>query len=174
MASVFLSYDREDAAMATTVARALEKAGHKVWWDRHIRGGSQYSKEIEQALAEADAVVVLWSEQSVDSAWVRDEAANGRDRGVLVPISIDGFEPPLGFRQYQTIDLARGRLGRAGQRALLAAVAAASGSPVSVEKIRPPRRAFQFSRSVVDDGRNRGDPGDCSGRPADFEALGKA
>ena len=73
MASVFLSYDRDDAAKARSIAVALEKAGHLVWWDRHIKGGAQYSKEIEVALKAAQAVVVLWSEQSVDSAWVRDE-----------------------------------------------------------------------------------------------------
>ena len=111
MASVFLSYDREDATKARSIALALEKAGHQVWWDRHIKGGAQYSKEIEAALKAAQAVVVLWSKESIDSAWVRDEAAAGRDSGRLVPIKLDQAEPPLGFRQYQTIDLsaARGR-----------------------------------------------------------------
>ena len=107
MASVFLSYDRDDAAKARSIALALEKAGHQVWWDQHIKGGAQYSKEIEGALKAADAVVVLWSVHSVDSAWVRDEVAAGRDSGRLVPVMIDGTEPPLGFRQYQSIDLSR-------------------------------------------------------------------
>ena len=105
MASVFLSYDRDDAAKARSIALALEKAGHSVWWDRHIKGGAQYSQEIEEALKRADAVVVLWSAQSVQSAWVRDEAAAGRDSGRLIPVSLDRTEAPLGFRQYQTIDL---------------------------------------------------------------------
>jgi hypothetical protein len=115
MARVFLSYDHEDAAKARPVAVALERTGHSVWWDEHIKAGAQYNKEIDRALKEADAVVVLWSERSVDSAWVRDEAAAGRDRGRLIPVSLDDVEPPLGFRQYQTIDLssARGR-GRSG------------------------------------------------------------
>ena len=47
-------------------------------------------------------MVVLWSKQSVESPWVRDEAAAGRDKGRLVPASIDGTPPaPLSFRQYQ-------------------------------------------------------------------------
>lgn len=105
MTSVFLSYDRDDAAKARSIAQALEKAGHSVWWDFHIKGGAEYGKEIEQALADADAVVVLWSRQSVDSAWVRDEAAAGRDRGRLVPVRLDETNPPIGFRQYHNIDL---------------------------------------------------------------------
>lgn len=109
MAKVFLSYEREDAARAESIAGALQKAGHEVWWDRHIKGGAQYSKEIEDALGRAEAVVVLWSERSIQSPWVRDEAAAGRDSGRLVPVKLDAAEPPLGFRQYQTIDLSRWR-----------------------------------------------------------------
>jgi adenylate cyclase len=68
MASVFLSYDHDDAALSKPLISALEKAGHTVWFDRHIHGGAQYSRKIEQALDEADAVVVLWSPCSLESA----------------------------------------------------------------------------------------------------------
>lgn len=105
MGSIFLSYGREDADSARPIALELEKAGHSVWWDRHIKGGAQYSKEIDQALASAGAVLVLWSVNSVESPWVRDEAEAGRDSGRLVPACLDESRPPLGFRQYQTIDL---------------------------------------------------------------------
>lgn len=130
MANVFLSYDRADAARARSIALAVEKVGHTVWWDRHIAGGSQYSKEIEQALKRADVVVVLWSAESIDSTWVRDEAAFGRDSGHLVPVTLDGTEPPLGFRQYQTVDL-RAWNGRsqAPLRNILTAIDGVAGGP---------------------------------------------
>jgi hypothetical protein len=105
MASVFLSYDHEDAGRAAPLAAALETHGHSVWWDRHIHGGAEYNNAIEDAVERSDAVVVLWSANSVRSAWVRDEAAEGRDAGKLVPVLIDAVKPPMGFRQYQTIDL---------------------------------------------------------------------
>ncbi len=105
MASVFLSYDHEDVGFARPIAVALEKAGHTVWYDRHIHGGAQYSRRIEQELDSAEAVVVLWSAHSLDSAWVRDEAAEGRDREKLVPLSLGGVTAPIGFRQFQTIPL---------------------------------------------------------------------
>lgn len=122
MASVFLSYDRDDTDRARHFARALEKEGHSVWWDLHVRGGAQFGKVIEEALKAADAVVVLWSSNSVESAWVKDEAAAGRDSGRLVPVSIDGTPPPLGFRQFQTLDLSnwRGRGTPAQLRTLFA------------------------------------------------------
>lgn len=124
MARVFLSYDRDDVDRARLVASVLGKSGHHVWWDQHIRAGTQYSKEIEEALEQADAVVVLWSRNSIDSAWVRDEAAAGRDSGRLVPVTIDGAQPPLGFRQFQTIELARwkGRKATAEFAQLLSAI----------------------------------------------------
>ena len=130
MTSVFLSYDRDDAAKAKSIAHVLEKAGHQIWWDRHIKGGAQYSKEIEIALKAAEAVIVLWSERSVESAWVRDEAAAGRDSGRLIPVLIDNTVPPLGFRQYQSIDLSRwkGKANAAQFREMLAAVTALSNA----------------------------------------------
>ncbi len=131
MASVFLSYDREDVKAARPIANALEKAGHSVWWDRNIKSGAQYSNEIEEALKHADAVVVLWSEQSVQSAWVRDEAAFGRDTNRLVPALIGTVEPPLGFRQYQTTDLSRwkGRTRSGPFQEILRAIGELGGEP---------------------------------------------
>jgi len=41
MASVFLSYVREDAEKARTIATLLDRAGHSVWWDRQIKGGAE-------------------------------------------------------------------------------------------------------------------------------------
>jgi tetratricopeptide (TPR) repeat protein len=107
MASVFLSYVREDAGKARALAAILERGGHSVWWDRQIKGGAQYSAEIEAALDAADKVIVLWSARSIGSAWVRDEAAAGRDTGRLVPLTLDRTVAPLGFRQFQTIDLSK-------------------------------------------------------------------
>jgi len=105
MASVFLSYAREDAAKAKALTAAIERAGHDVWWDRHIRSGSEFAGAIEEALKRADAVLVLWSEGSVCSPWVRDEAAEGRDSGRLVAAVLDASRPPIGFRQFQSTDL---------------------------------------------------------------------
>jgi adenylate cyclase len=102
---VFLSYARDDVDAARRLAEALGKAGHDVWWDHHLHGGSRFDREIEEALKNAEAVVVLWSKASLDSAWVKDEAAEARDSERLVPVSIGSAKPPLGFRQFHTIDL---------------------------------------------------------------------
>ena len=105
MPRIFLSYARDDVAAAEQLADCITQAGHDVWWDHQLHGGSRFAKEIDRALKEAEAVIVLWSEASLDSAWVQDEASEGRDSGRLVPVAIGSAKPPLGFRQFQTIDL---------------------------------------------------------------------
>ena len=138
MATVFLSYAREDSRRVRPLAAALEKDGHIVWWDEQVPGGDQFTQAIQGALDEADAVVVSWSENSVQSAWVRDEAAYARDRGKLVPVSIDGSLPPLGFREYQAIDLSSwsGRRGSKQLQSLKNAIAAkGSGTPEASSEV---------------------------------------
>ena len=105
MADVFLSYARADRATAERLANAIAETGLTVWWDRHIKGGAEFSRDIEQQLNAAKRVLVLWSKDAVGSRWVRDEASVAADSGRLVGATIDGTPPPLGFRQFQTIDL---------------------------------------------------------------------
>jgi TolB-like protein/Tfp pilus assembly protein PilF len=105
MGHIFLSYARVDRSSAERLARVLEEAGHEMWWDRHIDSGEEFASEIEAALERADVVLVAWSATSVKSRWVRDEAAIGGDTGRLVPVSIDGTLPPMGFRQFHSMDL---------------------------------------------------------------------
>jgi len=150
LASVFLSYVREDADKARALAAILERSGHSVWWDRQIKGGAQYSAEIEAALDAAEKVVVLWSAKAVGSAWVRDEAAAGRDTGRLVPVTLDGTAAPLGFRQFQTIDLSHwnGRSSAPAIKQLLEAV----GSVGPIEGVPPvgrERMKLRLSRPML-------------------------
>ena len=137
--NVFLSYSREDRSQAEAVVRALEARGCRVWWDGLLVGGIAFANTTEQALESAAAVIVLWSKISVESHWVRDEATRGRDRGCLVPATLDGTMPPLGFRQYQVIDLTRwrGRNDAPEMDAMHYAIRAASGSASGA----PPRPA---------------------------------
>ena len=103
--SVFLSYSRPDRARARQVLAVAEAAGCRVWWDGLLEGGVAFANTTENELERADVVLVVWSATAIGSHWVRDEATRGRDLGRLVPVSIDGVLPPLGFRQFQVLDL---------------------------------------------------------------------
>lgn len=127
MSRVFLSYSRDDAQSAEAVAQAIANAGHDIWWDRHLQGGARYGAEIDRALRESEVVVVLWSRSAIESSWVQDEAVEGRDSGRLVPLTLDGSEPPLGFRQFQCVDLSAGLAPCRDD--LLRAIAAIAGPP---------------------------------------------
>ena len=108
---VFISYKREDEIRVGRLARALEKAGLTIWWDRGLPGGESWRANITQALHQAGCVVVVWSNGSVgaEGAFVRDEAARAMARGILAPVMIDKVDPPLGFGELQAIDLTRWR-----------------------------------------------------------------
>lgn len=107
MTDIFVSYQSSDRDRAERLAAALgrEFPHLSLFWDRTIRAGLKFDEVIDQALTQAACVIVLWSANSVKSDWVRDEAEEGRNRGVLVPVRIDDVKIPLGFRRLHTEDL---------------------------------------------------------------------
>src|SRR5436190_23148449 len=90
MAQIFIAYKRDDidTNRAATVRKALEALGVSVFIDREIgqraNHAQDYQHVIEQELATVDAVLVLWTEASCKSVYVRAEATKGLDREVLV------------------------------------------------------------------------------------------
>jgi len=106
---VFVSYSSLDHERVRPIVENLKASGLNVWWDSRIAPGSGFDAEIQDALDKARCVLVIWSEHSVTSEWVITEASEGLDRGILVPVSIDGTRPPLAFRRRQTIAIGRGK-----------------------------------------------------------------
>lgn len=105
MSDIFISYASQDRPKAQVLAQALRQHGWTIWWDRTIPSGKRFDQVIQDALADARCVVVLWSKQSVTSDWVLEEAEEGRKRQVLVPVLIEEVVPPMGFRRIQAADL---------------------------------------------------------------------
>jgi TolB-like protein len=149
--TVFLSYARDDRPKAEAIVAALEARGLTIWWDGLIEGGHEFADKIEQALKSADVVVVLWSPTSVHSHWVRDEAASGRDRGRMVPVTIGGAEPPLGFRQIQHVDLSHwhGRRSAPEIDELCRAILSAAGAPETQPRKRAGARGISRRTALV-------------------------
>ncbi|MEP7312646.1 MAG: TIR domain-containing protein [Pseudomonadota bacterium] len=104
---IFLSYSREDQAIARRFALAFGREGFNVWWDASLRSGEDYDAVTEKALRDARAVVVLWSRQSVASRWVRTEATIALQNRTLMPVMIEPCQRPIMFELSHTADLSK-------------------------------------------------------------------
>jgi adenylate cyclase len=105
MADVFVSYSRSDKARVAPLVAAIEAKGWSVWWDPAIDAGQQFDDQIDAELQVASAVLVVWTPTSVASRWVRGEARDAAERGILVPVRFDGARLPIDVRAIQTTDL---------------------------------------------------------------------
>ncbi len=105
MADIFLSYARVDKARVAPLVATLEARGWSVWWDPEIAPGQEFDRQIVQELDAAKAVIVVWTPASVGSRWVRGEAREAADRGILVPVRFEKARLPIDARALHTTDL---------------------------------------------------------------------
>jgi WD40 repeat protein len=90
MPRVFISYSSRNRSAAVAVERALESAGLDVWRDER-RLENDWSAEIAQALARADLLCLLWSQEAAGSRWVRNEWLTARAlEKLIVPCLFPG------------------------------------------------------------------------------------
>jgi formylglycine-generating enzyme required for sulfatase activity len=173
VADIFLSYSRADRPKAQQIAKALEQEGFTVWWDKILRAGQTYDEVTEGMLRDARVVIVLWSEVSVKSKWVRAEATLGERTSTVIPAMIQDAERPIMFELTQSADL----IGWDGDRedshwkgfvadirlALERSEAKTDAAPAAVEPSVAPQDATienTFWTSIAD-----------SDDPADYEAY---
>ncbi|WP_420127941.1 TIR domain-containing protein [Longimicrobium sp.] len=103
---IFISYARKDRERVRPIADELARLGYTIWWDTGLVTGEDFHERIEEMLEGARIVVVVWSRNSVDSKFVRDEARRAERRGALLPVFIDpAIDPPLGLGEIQASDL---------------------------------------------------------------------
>jgi adenylate cyclase len=83
---------------------AIEANGWTVWWDPEICPGQEFDRQIALELKIATAVLVVWTRNSVESRWVRGEAREGAERGILVPVRFERADLPIDVRTLHTTD----------------------------------------------------------------------
>ena len=105
MADVFVSYARSDKARVAPLVAAVEAQGWSVWWDPEITPGQEFDDQIDAEIDKARAVLVVWSPLSVASRWVRGEAREAAERGILVPLRFEQARLPMDVRAIHTTDL---------------------------------------------------------------------
>jgi hypothetical protein len=109
MSDIFISYAREDRAVAEALASDLKARGYRVWWDAELVGSDDYYDVILQALHDAKAAIVIWTQAAVKSRFLRDEAHFALHLGKLVATKearLDTLQIPFGFQSQHTDDVA--------------------------------------------------------------------
>jgi len=130
MADVVISYAVENEATARQLADAVERLGYGVW---RPEGGSNAATadSVTDHIAEAKAVVVIWSSAASASDWVRAEANIARGMKKLIQASADGNPPPVPFdaAQVSSISTWLGDDAHPGWNAVKGALAGLAGAP---------------------------------------------
>jgi hypothetical protein len=76
MSKIYISYTRADSIVATRVSDVLKSAGHEILIDVDtLLPGQDISSTLFEALRQSDLMVVIISENSVNSQWVQNEIA---------------------------------------------------------------------------------------------------
>jgi uncharacterized protein YjbI with pentapeptide repeats len=96
--SCFISYSTKDQDFADRLHADLQNAGVRCWFAPHdIRGGRKIHEQIDEAIRLYDRLLLILSEHSLSSEWVKTEIAHARQkelnekRQVLFPISLVPF-----------------------------------------------------------------------------------
>ena len=105
MSDIFISYASQERDRVLPLVSALERTGWSIFWDRTIPAGKTWRQIIGAEIRTCRSVLVVWTENSVTSEWVLEEAETGKRKGILIPVLLDNIEPPFGFGNIQAANL---------------------------------------------------------------------
>lgn len=152
MVDLFLSYKSEEHAVAERLAGTLEHFGYSVWWDVQLLSGDEFRAEIREMITQSKAVIVLWSQRSVKSRFVTDEANLAQRQNKSLPVMLEDCELPLGLGGNHADNLSdwEGEATHPGFRRLLGSIenltgrrAVISGFQTASQSQRAEMTAFQ-------------------------------
>ena len=99
--SVFISYSSKDVKIAEAIEKYLVENGFdndNVWRDKR-KIETDWSREIANALSKSDIVLLLWSDNSSKSNWVKNEWLTARALGkpiqLVISSALDKLPKPL-------------------------------------------------------------------------------
>ena len=105
--SVFISYSTRDQDFADCLHADLQARGVRCWFAPHdIQGGRKVHEQIDEAIKIYDKLLLILSDASMSSNWVKTEIANARakeaqqTRQMLFPISMVPFEQVKGWKLF--------------------------------------------------------------------------
>jgi hypothetical protein len=97
--SCFLSYSTKDEAFAKRLHESLRAHGVRCWFAPHdIQGGRKVHEQIDEAIKVFDKLLLILTDASMNSNWVKTEIANARakeerqKRQMLFPITLVPYD----------------------------------------------------------------------------------
>ncbi len=131
MVDVFISYSRSNQDTVRRLAEAVKRLGYVVWWDDELPPHLSYGDVITEKIGAAKAAIVVWSEGSIGSEWVRAEADLARNQKKLIQTALDDCMPPMPFNQIQFASIGDwdGASDHAGWRKVKTSLVALCGPP---------------------------------------------
>jgi hypothetical protein len=80
--SVFISYSSKEQDFAQLLYDDLQNSGVRCWFaPKDIQGGRKLHEQIDHAIQRNDRTLLILSENSMNSEWVKTEIANTRKKG---------------------------------------------------------------------------------------------
>jgi len=111
--SVFISHSTKDERFAARLCSNLQENGVRCWYaPHHMKGGEKIGRQIQDAIACYDKLLIVLSNSSMRSQWVRVEIANAKQREVqgsrrvLFPIRLVSVDR---IRKWECLDTGTGR-----------------------------------------------------------------
>lgn len=92
---LFISYSRKDGAFVDRLEVLLNEKGIRFWRDIHDATSGRLERQIEQAIRHNPTVLLVLSENALQSDWVQHEVRQARGlekelgRDVLCPVALD-------------------------------------------------------------------------------------
>lgn len=104
---MFFSYSRDDSELVLNLAKELRQAGADVWLDQlDIPAGQRWDSAIQNALTDADTLIVALSKTSISSDNVMDEVSYALEKDKkVIPVLLEECEIPFRIRRLQFVDL---------------------------------------------------------------------
>jgi tetratricopeptide (TPR) repeat protein len=97
---IFISHSTHDDLFVKNLRQSLQFQGLEVWVDsQKLRGGDKLEPQIKKAIEEAQAFILVFSLNTINSAWVRHEVNHAlkvqkkKEKYPVIPLMLEGVKP---------------------------------------------------------------------------------
>ena len=106
----FISYEKDDLDIATQIIKRLQSECIEPWWDEKLSLlKNKLTDEIKDAILNAQCFLVIWTQNSIHSTWLRDENLvlhgdkNGRHK--IIALAVNEVLIPSPFNTHQSLNV---------------------------------------------------------------------